>query len=225
MNEDNIKYCILDIETTGLDPDSGMILEVGALLLDRNLNGVAEFESMVNDVSTATHLGALRERAWTGDKPSEFIIDMHTKSGLLADIAQSTYYRSVGDVEELLCDWLYRHGLRNSGREDGEEGTKVYLAGSSVHFDVEYLDKYMPDIVGHFYHRRLDASAFKVVGEELLSKRYRPEYPVRHRALPDCNSSLNELRFYLRNMCHVAFDVDRNDPATRERLAKDAQKA
>lgn len=214
----NVKFCVLDIETTGLDPATGRILEVGALLLDKNLDAVGEYHSMITDVPTCTYIAQLREKAWEGDKSCKFIIDMHTKSDLLSDIATASYYRSTEDVEEALADFLYEHGLRNTGREDAdaEEGIKVYLAGSSIHFDVEYLNHHMPDVAGHFYHRRLDVSGLKVIVDEWLTEDKKKRdaelrKDSRHRAMPDCIDTVEELRWYLRNLAHVAFDFDRND--------------
>ena len=86
----------MDLEMTGLDVESNVIVEVATLITDDDLAIVAEGPDLV--VSTAPEQLAAMD---------EFVRGMHTKSGLLAAIEEYLHYRSVdvSTIKELARRW------------------------------------------------------------------------------------------------------------------------
>jgi oligoribonuclease len=123
----------LDLETTGLDPVNDKILEL----------------AMVND-ETGEKFQAIVSHDGQGLSP--FILDMHTKNGLLAECTSLGLRAS--QVEARAIEWL-------------GEGTRLQLAGSSIHFDVSFLRVHMPILAAAFSHRLFDVSAIKLFCESI----------------------------------------------------------
>lgn len=172
---------ILDLETTGLDPDKCCILEVVALRVDNDLDLVGEeFERVV----------------WQPEEvlrglPLE-VLKMHTDNNLLAAVHEirnmhqhrSSAKNGLERVEDDLLLWL------------ANEPAPRYLAGDSIHFDRSFLRVHMPRVHEALHHRMVDTSSFAVAhemwGKPVAAK---PENPP-HRALADCYLSLAKLKFY-----------------------------
>jgi len=161
----------LDLETTGLDVNNCQIIEVGVIISNEKFEKLETYEAVVNPGRVSYEDGA---------------IGFHKKSGLFDEVAGG---KSLGDVEEELLALIMRY-----------EPTKkrAYLAGNSVHFDRTFLTKYMPTVIEHLTSRHLDISVIGVLMKALFAKEeseYRAPRP--HRALPDLNRSMDELKFYL----------------------------
>jgi oligoribonuclease len=74
----------------------------------------------------------------------------------------------------------------------------VPLCGNSIGMDRRFLARYLPEIEEHLHYRSIDVSSIK----ELCRRWYRepfnarPEKTEDHRALPDIQASIAELRYY-----------------------------
>ncbi len=79
----------LDLETTGLNPASDLILEVACMQVDPQLNPVRGFSAVIHR---------------TGLVMDAFVRDMHTKNGLIAACEAST--TGLVEVTDALCEWL-----------------------------------------------------------------------------------------------------------------------
>lgn len=176
---DDRKLLFIDIETTGLIPDTKSILEVGAVVVDHNLEPI-EVLQLVLGVNKAMALEEMD--AWC--------LETHTRSGLLKECCASTLLLS--DAENQLIDLCLRHFPL--------EGHRIVMAGASIHFDRSFLDRYMPVLTntrgGRMHFHMVDTTSFKeanrvVLGPEL--HRAQLKKPA-HRALPDVLDSLNHLR-------------------------------
>jgi oligoribonuclease len=169
----NTRFVWVDLEMTGLDPDSCAIVEMAMIITDGNLSPIAQLERVI----------------W---QPPEvlartvpFVQDMHTKNGLFDKVRVSPY--SVADVEREAVGLLAQHVPYKQG----------ILAGNSVHQDRRFFYKYMPSFESFLHYRQIDVSSLKV-----LVQNWGPKKAVfekqneRHTALEDIQQSLAEAAHY-----------------------------
>jgi oligoribonuclease len=145
MSERRIAW--VDIETTGLDPHADLILAVGCQVTDEKLERLAEFEVVLH----YPHERVLRIIHDNPAANAAKVLEMHTRSGLLERVAESSISEDLGRSMFLafLSEWA--PGL-------------PYLAGSSVHFDRSFLDCRW-NMSDRFHHRHLDVSVLRVLAE------------------------------------------------------------
>lgn len=194
MSKISKRYIWTDIETFGLVPSICPILEVGFIITDGQLNPIDEIEILIWDGDFyEQQCELLVQEAANGSKGSQWVLDQHTKSNLWRDA------RAVGvqsnDASTILCTFLDKH-----------EVNKEPLAGSSVHFDREFLSYWMPDIISYFSHRNIDISSLKEIYRRRVASYNRrillPPFPAKrskHRSLPDIEDTIAEARWYFDN--------------------------
>lgn len=170
----------LDLEMTGLDPAIHVIVEMATLVTDDHLTLVAEGPDLVVSQPEPA-LAAM----------GDVVRSMHTKSGLLAAVRDST--TTLEEAGGATLDFVRRH-VPQSGR--------VPLCGNSIATDRRFLSAHLPDLENHFHYRCIDVSTVKE-----LARRWSPEVAARaprkaggHRALDDIRESVAELAFYRREM-------------------------
>ena len=167
----------IDCEMTGLDLVHDALVEVAAIVTDADLNVLDEGI----DVLIAPPQAAL-------DQMDEFVVQMHTDSGLLEALAGPETV-SLEEAERRVLAYVAGHV---------PEPRKAPLCGSSVYTDRGFLARDMPALEAHLHYRLVDVSSFK----ELARRWYPRVYfnaPVKqggHRALADIRDSIEELRFY-----------------------------
>ena len=144
LKERNAKQKLywLDIETTGLYPQRDKILEVAVAVAD--IDNPFEIVRIYNRV--------IHFPASDVSKLDPFIIEMHTRNGLLEECTTSLDATIIPIVETHLLELI---GPTNQER-------KPILAGSSVHFDHEFLNHHAPRLAHLFSHRHFDVSALKL---------------------------------------------------------------
>ncbi|MBM4251302.1 MAG: oligoribonuclease [Deltaproteobacteria bacterium] len=163
----------MDMEMTGLDPDTDSIIEIATLITDSELNVIAEGPEL------AIHQPAdrfARMDAWNQEH--------HTKSGLWAKVQASTV--TIAQAEVATLDFIRKHcGERESP-----------LCGNSIWQDRRFLVRYMPKLDAYLHYRILDVSTIKELASRWYpgSKFKKPKGA--HRALDDVKESLDELRYY-----------------------------
>lgn len=181
----------VDVETTGLEPKEGCLLEVALVVTDDELRPLDEGASLL----VAPIFGCM-------EKMDTFVENMHTKSGLLEEIKRvdetgipvgRRRRRRRHEVEEALCKYLDGYTAQTDGKNH-----RPPMAGSSVHFDRAWLKEHMPKLEAKFSYRNVDVSTLKE-----LWARWKPVgAPVRergeiaHRAMPDVVASIDELTWY-----------------------------
>lgn len=174
-----------DIETTGLDARHGFILEVGLMVVDLNFKPVgAMSEVVLPDI----------EIDWDSLHPA--VREMHSRNGLRDAIDRRTG-QDIEDVEEMMLDFYTQYF-----------GTaKVPLVGSSIHFDVKWIDEHLVDFADKLHYRIIDTSSVKELCRRFNPRLYSllPEKQEKHRVLPDMQDTLGELHFYADNFL---FTVD-----------------
>ncbi len=161
---------------TGLDPDTHVIVEIATLITDDELEIVAEGPDLV--------IHQPPEALATMD---DFVRDMHTRSGLLDEIATSTI--TLDDAARATLDFLRRHI---------PEARSVPLCGNSIGTDRRFLARHLPEIEDFLHYRSVDVSTIKE-----LARRWYPDAVASaprkaggHRALDDIRESIAELRHY-----------------------------
>jgi len=166
----------MDLEMTGLDPDRDVIVEIATIVTDDELNVVAEGPDIV-----------IHQQDDVLARMDPFVVDMHTKSGLLVAIKQSTI--GLAEAGERTLAFIKTHV---------PEARTVPLCGNSIGTDRRFLARHLPDIENHLHYRNVDVSTIK----ELVKRWYpgadtkRPFKTGNHRALGDVHESIAELRFY-----------------------------
>lgn len=160
---------------TGLDPVADALIEVAAVVTDSELNVLGEGV----DVVITPPAEALEQMV-------PFVRQMHTTSGLLEALPGGT---TLEEAQAVVLDYV---------RTWVPEPGKAPLAGNSVATDKTFLDRDMPDLVGHLHYRLVDVSSFKEVARRWYPRIYfaSPEKNGGHRALADILESIDELRYY-----------------------------
>lgn len=167
----------LDVETTGLDPDADVVLEVGAVVVDDQLVKKAEYEAVIKS-------NVLEDIADGSRVVAPIVQSMHETSGLWRDLVGAVLHYEDVDLE------LKRFALTHCGQ-------RPILANSSVHFDRRFCRRAFPQFEAKLHHRMVDVSTFMILGQR-FSSAAAPEFPEvrKHRALGDIEMSLNFLRWY-----------------------------
>lgn len=173
QNNDRIVW--IDCEMTGLDLAKDALVEVAAVVTDSELNVLGEGV----DVVIAPPAEALEQM-------DPFVRTMHTTSGLLDLLPQGT---TLADAQEQVLAHI---------RELVPEARKAPLAGNSVGTDKAFLERDMPELVGHLHYRVIDVSSVKELARRWYPRIYfaSPEKAGGHRALADILESIDELRYY-----------------------------
>jgi len=171
-NQDNLIW--LDMEMSGLLPDTDRILELAAVVTDAQLNVIAESPVLVVHQSDAVLDGM---DAWNKGT--------HGRSGLIDKVKASTLDEEA--ATDAMLAFLKEHVLAG----------KSPMCGNSICQDRRFMARYMPRLEQFFHYRNLDVSVFKE-----LSRRWRPDIYAgfkkasRHEALADIYESIDELKYY-----------------------------
>lgn len=184
----------VDIETTGLDAEKDVPLELGIKVTDTNLKVLHEKAWLVFEPGW-------RERLLGADS---FVQEMHTKSNLkseLFDYSLNAEETPAQFISSRAVYWLV---------EVLELPTGEYpLCGSSVHFDRKFLQKYFPALHSFFSYRNIDVSTVKELCKRLRPKIYEknilnnPRFDkanAKHRVLDDIDNSIEELKIYINHL-------------------------
>ena len=169
------KLVWIDCEMTGLDVVNDALIEVAVLVTDGDLNVLGDG---VDVLITPTD----EQLANMGD----FVREMHTKSGLLDDLASGT---TIEEATRLAMEYIRAHV---------PAARKAPLAGNTIGTDRMFLARDMPELEQWVHYRNVDVSSIKE-----LARRWYPrvlyQAPAKsgnHRALADIQESIEELRYY-----------------------------
>ena len=170
-SRDNLVW--IDLEMTGLDPETEKIIEVATLVTDADLNLIAEGPNLI--ISQSKELL---------DSMDEWNQNQHGSSGLIQEVINSDITEQIAEIETL--DFISKY-----------VGEKVSpMCGNTVSHDRRFLSKYMPRLEAYFNYRHIDVSSFKEVAVRWMNEAQVYEKKGSHRALGDIKESLEELRFY-----------------------------
>ncbi len=166
----------IDCEMTGLDLARDALVEVAALVTDSELTILDEGLDIV--ISAPTELL---------DSMLPVVRDMHTGSGLLAAIQQSTV--GVAEAEDRILSYVRGHV---------PERRKAPLCGNSIATDRGFISRDMPLLDDFLHYRMVDVSSVKELARRWYPRSYynAPRKAGGHRALADITESIEELRYY-----------------------------
>ena len=171
-NNDNLIW--LDMEMSGLLPDSDRILELAAVVTDADLNVLGESPVLVIHQADAVLDGM---DAWNKGT--------HGRSGLIDKVKASTLDEAEATTQMI----AFLKQFVPTGKSP--------MCGNSICQDRRFMARYMPDLEAYFHYRNLDVSVFKE-----LARRWKPtiysgfKKASRHEALADIYESIDELKYY-----------------------------
>lgn len=165
----------IDCEMTGLDLGADALVEVAVVVTDSELTVLGSGV----DVVIAPPPEALAGM-------NEYVRTMHTTSGLLDALPTGV---TLDEAQKLVLNYV---------REWVPEPGKAPLAGNSVGTDKAFLDRDMPELIGHLHYRVIDVSSIKELARRWYPRVYfhAPAKQGGHRALADILESIDELRYY-----------------------------
>jgi oligoribonuclease len=174
MAQNALNLLWIDMEMSGLSPETDQVLEVAIVVTDAELNTVAEAPVLVVHQPDAV-LDAMD--SWNKGT--------HGKSGLIDRVKASQLDEAAAEAQMLAFV-----------RQHVPERTSP-MCGNSICQDRRFLARYMPQLEAFFHYRNLDVSTLKE-----LAKRWRPglaeafKKSNRHEALADIYESIDELKYY-----------------------------
>lgn len=167
----------VDLEMTGLDPLKDEILEVAVIATDHSLKEVAKYEGVIKVGEKKLHSRlSANSDFWNANPKARDDLILQNKTGKTSEEIQKELISFVNQNFNL--------------------DKPIYLAGNSVHMDQKFIEQSWPKLVNLLHYRILDVSAWKIVFENKLKKRFAK--PEDHRAMGDIQGSIEELKYYLK---------------------------
>ena len=174
MPQDAARLIWIDMEMTGLKPETDRIIEVALVITDPLLVTVAQAEVLVvhQDIET---LGSMD--SWNQST--------HARSGLVEKVKLSSLDEAA--VEQSMLAFVREYVPPKASP----------MCGNSICQDRRFLARWMPQLEDYFHYRNLDVSTLKE-----LCKRWQPELAKgwvkqgKHEALADIYESIDELKYY-----------------------------
>jgi len=183
----------VDLEMTGLDVESDVIVEIACIVTDASLIPLDDGIQLV-----------VHADADTLARMNDYVREMHTKSGLVALIEQSDV--SVPAAQQAALEYVKKHVTKPSSAP---------LCGNSIGTDRGFLARYMTELDEYLHYRSIDVSSLKELCRRWNHPLYRkrPGKAEHHRALDDIRESIEELRFYRDNLLRLPEQPETTEPA------------
>ncbi len=164
----------VDMEMSGLNPDSDRVLEVAIVVTDAELGVIAEAPVQIVHQPALVLAGM---DSWN--------TATHGRSGLTEKVRNSTVDEET--ASDRLLEFLAP--LVPPG--------KAPMCGNSICQDRRFMARWMPRLEAYFHYRNLDVSTLKELARRWQPEIYRSfEKKSRHEALADIYESIEELRHY-----------------------------
>jgi oligoribonuclease len=163
----------IDLEMTGLEPETDTILEIATIITDSSLQILAEGPNI-----------AIYQPQAVLDAMDDWNQQHHGQSGLIRRSLESSY--SMQKAEAQTLEFISQFTVQG----------KSPLCGNSIGQDRRFLYPYMPLLSQWLHYRNIDVSTVK----ELYSRWYPNREPFaksdKHEALADIRESIAELKYY-----------------------------
>jgi oligoribonuclease len=164
----------IDLEMTGLDTTTDLIIEIATIITDSQLNIVAEGPVLAIHQSDAAMNGM-----------DEWNTRQHGGSGLTERVRGSTIDEATAEQQTL--DFLSEYVPPNTSP----------MCGNSICQDRRFLARCMPKLEAYFHYRNLDVSSIKELATRwspVVAKGFKKGSS--HLALDDTRDSIRELVYY-----------------------------
>lgn len=174
MAQDAQNLIWIDLEMTGLNPDTDLIIEIATVITDKNLNILAEGPAIAVKQPEAALLAM-----------DDWNQKHHGESGLIDRVRFSQI--NAEEAEAMTIDFL---------KNWVPERTSP-MCGNTIGQDRRFLVKYMPKLEAYFHYRSIDVSTLKELAARWASNLkdgFKKE--TKHEALADIIESIEELRYY-----------------------------
>jgi len=174
MAQDTANLIWIDLEMTGLNPDTDLIIEIATVITDKDLNILAQGPVIAVHQSDKA-LAAMDD--WNQTH--------HGQSGLIERVKASII--NDAEAERLTIEFL----------KDWVPANTSPICGNSIGQDRRFLYRYMPKLEAYFHYRNIDVSTLKE-----LAARWAPAVKdgfnkeSTHQALDDILESIEELSYY-----------------------------
>uniref|UniRef100_A0A8W7P519 Probable oligoribonuclease n=1 Tax=Anopheles coluzzii TaxID=1518534 RepID=A0A8W7P519_ANOCL len=181
MAQDQNNLIWLDMEMTGLNPETDRIIEVAMIATDSQLNVLGQSPVLV-----------IHQPDSVLDAMDDWNKNTHGKSGLIAKVKASTLI--AAEAEATLLAFMAEYVPART----------TPMCGNTIHQDRRFMVRWMPQLEEYFHYRNLDVSTLKE-----LCKRWRPEVARgvvkrgKHEALADIEESIEELKYYREHFLKV----------------------
>jgi len=172
----------IDLEMTGLSPETDTIIEIATVVTDKHLNELAEGPVL-----------AIGQEPAIMNAMDEWNTRQHGESGLTERVLASNVEARDAEVATLafLRAWV----------EDGVSP----MCGNSICQDRRFLAREMPELERFFHYRNLDVSTLKILAQQwapAVAQGFVKESA--HLALSDIRDSIEELGWYRDNLLDTA---------------------
>ncbi|MSP28398.1 MAG: oligoribonuclease [Methylococcales bacterium] len=174
MAQDSQHLIWIDLEMTGLNPETDLIIEIATIITDKDLNILAQGPVIAVHQSNEA-LAAMDD--WNQLH--------HGQSGLIERVKASTV--NDAEAERLTIEFLQQWVPANTSP----------ICGNSIGQDRRFLVRYMPALEAYFHYRNIDVSTLKELAARwapALKDGFKKE--TKHQALDDIIESIEELRYY-----------------------------
>ena len=171
----------IDLEMTGLYPDTDRIIEVAVVVTDPQIT-----------VRIEGPVFAVHQSDVTLDAMDAWNKGTHGRSGLVDRVKASTV--DEAQAQQQVIEFLSRY----------VPAGKSPMCGNSICQDRRFLANYMPGLERFFHYRNLDVSTLKE-----LARRWKPDILAgfkkaqAHTALADIHESIDELVYYRQHLLAV----------------------
>jgi oligoribonuclease len=171
----NDRLVWIDCEMTGLDIERDALTEIACVVTDSELNLIDGGIDLI-----------IKPPAEALDQMGDVVRDMHTKSGLLSELANGM---PLTDACDATLTYVKHHV---------PEARKAPLCGNSIATDRWFIARDMPDLDNWLHYRMIDVSSVKELARRWYPRAYfaSPDKHGGHRALADIIESVRELQYY-----------------------------
>src|SRR5436190_18739875 len=165
----------IDCEMTGLDLERDALIEIACLVTDGKLDVLGEGLDLV-----------IKPPPEALDQMEDVVREMHTASGLLAELASGI---TLAEAQDQVLVYV---------RKYISEPRRVPLAGNSIATDRVFIARDMPELDAFLHYRMVDVSSIKELARRWYPRTYFASPPKHggHRALADITESIQALRYY-----------------------------